>query len=116
MSAFVARAATLADLPVVCSWVDDADTLFYLHPRAQFPLTVAQLAEAFAARALNTVLLADGAPSLRLSQEALASAVGLSRQSCNAMLGQLAELGLIQLGRGVITVRDAAGLARESEG
>lgn len=62
MSAFAARAATLADLPVVCSWVDDADTLFYLHPRAQFPLTVAQLAEAFAARALNTVLLADGAP------------------------------------------------------
>lgn len=49
-----------------------------------------------------------GAPS--------ASAVGLSRQSCNAMLGQLAELGLIQLGRGVITVRDAVGLARESEG
>ncbi len=62
MSAFAARAATLADLPVVCSWVDDADTLFYLHPRAQFPLTVAQLAEAFAARELNTVLLADGAP------------------------------------------------------
>lgn len=66
--------------------------------------------------AQRLLLLADGAPSLRLSQEALASAVGLSRQSCNAMLGQLAELGLIQLGRGVITVRDAAGLARESEG
>ena len=62
MSAFVARAATLADLPVVCGWVDDADTLFYLHPRARFPLTVAQLAGAFAARELNTVLLADGAP------------------------------------------------------
>ena len=66
--------------------------------------------------AQRLLLLADGAPSLRLSQEALASAVGLSRQSCNAMLGQLAELGVIQLGRGVITVRDAVGLARESEG
>lgn len=65
--------------------------------------------------AQRLLLLADGASSLRLSQEALASAVGLSRQSCNAMLGQLAGMGLIQLGRGVITVRDAVGLARESE-
>lgn len=50
------------DLATVCGWVDDADTLFYLHPRAQFPLTVAQLAATLAERELGTLLLADGAP------------------------------------------------------
>lgn len=64
--------------------------------------------------AQRMLLLADGQPSLRLSQEALASAVGLSRQTCNALLQQLAEHQLIQLNRNSITLLDPAGLARIS--
>ncbi len=64
--------------------------------------------------AQRLLLLADGQPSLRLSQEALASAVGLSRQTCNALLQQLAEHQLIQLNRNSITLLDPAGLARIS--
>lgn len=62
MSGFVARPARLDDLPEVCAWVDNADTLFHLHPRARFPLTVGQLADTMAARQLNTVLLAGDVP------------------------------------------------------
>lgn len=53
-----------------------------------------------------------GGPILRLSQQALAETVGLTRKTVNGYLGQFASRGLVRLGYGVIEVRDPEGLRR----
>jgi CRP-like cAMP-binding protein len=44
--------------------------------------------------------------TLRISQEALASFLGVTRQSVNQQLQDWRARGLVELGRGVVTVRD----------
>lgn len=66
--------------------------------------------------AQRLLLLADGDGRIRLSQEALASATGISRQTCNAILGQLADAGLISVGRGQLQVHDRSALQQLESG
>ena len=47
------------DLTLVASWPQSREELFFFHPRASFPLTVSQLAEAIAQRSDSTVAVAD---------------------------------------------------------
>lgn len=48
----------------------------------------------------------------RVKQDQLAAATGMSRQTVNALLGQLEQLGLIEVSRGKVVVRDPTGLGR----
>ncbi|MGE4560612.1 MAG: N-acetyltransferase family protein [Desulfobulbus sp.] len=54
------RPATTHDLPLVCSFPQNEEELFYLFPTARYPLTPAQLAQAIAHRAAPTVVEAAG--------------------------------------------------------
>lgn len=60
--------------------------------------------------AQRLLLLADSAGHIHLSQEALASATGISRQTCNALLQQLLEAQLIAIGRGNVQLLDRQAL------
>lgn len=60
--------------------------------------------------AQRLLLLADSAGHIHLSQEALASATGISRQTCNALLQQLLESQLIAIGRGKVQLLDRQAL------
>ena len=51
---------------------------------------------------------------IRLTQEALAGLLGVQRTTVNAVIGQLQSEDLIATGRGVVTVKDRAGLKRRS--
>lgn len=55
---------------------------------------------------------AGAAPTLRLSQSALAEMLGLTRKTVNAYLQGMAKLGLVEIGYGRIVVRDPAALLR----
>jgi CRP-like cAMP-binding protein len=55
----------------------------------------------------------DGGRSVRISQEELANFLGVSRQAVNEQLQEWKAKGWLALGRGTVTVRDAAGLKRE---
>ena len=60
--------------------------------------------------------VASGRPLARREQvaithEQLAALAGTSRETTTKILGELAELGLISLGRGRITILDRPGLA-----
>src|SRR5574343_192051 len=66
--------------------------------------------------AQRLLLLADGDGRIRLSQEALASATGISRQTCNAILRQLADAGLISVGRVQLQVHDRSALQQLESG
>ncbi|MDH1658942.1 GNAT family N-acetyltransferase [Pseudomonas mosselii] len=50
-----------ADIATLCSFPQSADELFYMFPKATYPLTSAQLSEAIAQRSGSTVIEADGA-------------------------------------------------------
>ena len=54
----------------------------------------------------------DGGRSVRISQEELANFLSVSRQAVNEQLQAWKANGWIALGRGTVTVRDAAGLKR----
>jgi CRP-like cAMP-binding protein len=54
----------------------------------------------------------DSGRSVRISQEELANFLGVSRQAVNEQLQAWKANGWIALGRGTVTVRDAAGLKR----
>ena len=54
----------------------------------------------------------DGGRSVRISQEELANFLGVSRQAVNEQLQEWKAKGWLALGRGTVTVRDAAGLKR----
>lgn len=49
-------------------------------------------------------------PQVNLTHEQLAALAGTSRETTTKVLGELAELGLITLGRGRISILDSAGL------
>lgn len=53
------RPVTPADVPVICRFAHDAEELFYMFPKATYPLTPAQLSEAIASRSGSTVIEAD---------------------------------------------------------
>lgn len=54
------RPVTTADLPLLCTFPDTAQELFCLFPKANYPLTTQQLAEAIASRRASTVVEKDG--------------------------------------------------------
>ncbi len=56
------REARPEDVPLVCSFPQSAEELFFLFPRAAYPLTPEQLSRAIAERFDSTVVLLDGAP------------------------------------------------------
>ena len=60
----------------------------------------------------NPILYPDLGRTLAISQEELGMLAGISRQMANQGLARLAELGLIELGHGSITIRDLDKLAR----
>lgn len=57
----VARPVEKRDLPLVCSFPQSEEELFFLHPRADFPLTPAQLRQTIAQRTDSTVAERAGA-------------------------------------------------------
>ncbi len=50
------RPVTADDIKTLCSFAQDARELFYMFPKAQYPLTEAQLADAIAQRFDSTVI------------------------------------------------------------
>lgn len=54
----------------------------------------------------------DGAVTIRMSQQAVADYMGISRESVNKVLSKWEQVGLVSLWRGQITLRDRDGLAR----
>ncbi|MDB6144230.1 MAG: family acetyltransferase [Pseudomonas sp.] len=57
---FLHRPLEEKDIPVICSLPQSADELFYMFPRATFPLTAAQLRDAIETRSDSTVIEMDG--------------------------------------------------------
>lgn len=55
-----ARPATEADIHRICEFPQSEEELFFLFPKATYPLTYAQLKEAIDQRAESTVFLFDG--------------------------------------------------------
>mgnify|MGYP002146842281 FL=1 len=62
--------------------------------------------------AQRLLLLAGDGQAVSLSREALASATGISRQTCNTILGQLADAGLISIARKQLTLLNRPALLR----
>lgn len=56
------RPAGKHDLPLVCSFPTSAEELFYLFPRASFPLTPEQLMAAVEERRDSTIVVSDEQP------------------------------------------------------
>lgn len=54
----------------------------------------------------------EGGVTIRMSQQAVADHMGISRESVNKVLAKWEQGGLVRLWRGQITIRDRAGLAR----
>ncbi|MGV8920429.1 MAG: GNAT family N-acetyltransferase [Pseudomonas sp.] len=57
---FLHRPLEEKDIPVVCSFPQSIDELFYMFPKAHWPLTPAQLRDAIASRSDSTVIEMDG--------------------------------------------------------
>ncbi|AGZ36954.1 GNAT family N-acetyltransferase [Pseudomonas sp. Rh2] len=54
------RPAQTADIPVICCFPQGPDELFYMFPKASYPLTPAQLSDAIAQRSGSTVVEGEG--------------------------------------------------------
>ncbi len=54
------RPVQTQDIPTLCCLPQGPDELFYMFPKAQYPLTPAQLSEAIAQRSGSTVVEGDG--------------------------------------------------------
>lgn len=50
-----------ADIPAICCFPQGPDELFYMFPKATYPLTPAQLSDAIAQRSGSTVVMGNGA-------------------------------------------------------
>ncbi|MDR3508578.1 MAG: Crp/Fnr family transcriptional regulator [Caulobacteraceae bacterium] len=68
-----------------------------------------------AARLEALARASPGGASLRLSQQALAEMIGLTRKTVNAYLGEFERAGLVRRAYGALTVLDAPGLRRIAE-
>jgi len=55
------RPVRSADIATLCNFPQGPDELFYMFPKATYPLTPAQLSEAIAQRSGSTVIEIDGA-------------------------------------------------------
>ena len=60
----------------------------------------------------NPTLYPDEGRTLEVSQEELGLLAGMSRQIANQSLGRLADLGLLEVGHGSVTILDVERLAR----
>lgn len=54
------RPVRTADIPAICCLPQGPEELFYMFPKAIYPLTPAQLSEAIAQRSCSTVVESDG--------------------------------------------------------
>ncbi|WP_248918777.1 GNAT family N-acetyltransferase [Pseudomonas entomophila] len=54
------RSVQATDIPAICSFPQGSDELFYMFPKATYPLTPEQLGEAIAQRSGSTVVEANG--------------------------------------------------------
>lgn len=54
------RSVLPADIATLCNFPQSADELFYMFPKASYPLTPAQLSKAIAQRSGSTVVEIDG--------------------------------------------------------
>ena len=54
------RPARTADIPAICCFPQGPDELFYMFPKATYPLTPGQLSEAIAQRSCSTIVEGDG--------------------------------------------------------
>ncbi|WP_205297651.1 GNAT family N-acetyltransferase [Pantoea sp. Cy-639] len=54
------RPVTIDDIPTICQFPQGPDELFYMFPKATYPLTPAQLADTIAQRSGSTVIEGDG--------------------------------------------------------
>jgi RimJ/RimL family protein N-acetyltransferase len=54
------RPARTADIPTICCFPQGPDELFYMFPKATYPLTPAQLSAAIAQRSGSTVVEGEG--------------------------------------------------------
>ncbi|KGS12303.1 GNAT family N-acetyltransferase [Pseudomonas tremae] len=57
---FLHRPLEEKDIPIICEMPQNADELFYMFPRATYPLTPSQLGDALATRHDSTVIEMDG--------------------------------------------------------
>lgn len=102
----VARPAEERDLSLVCSFPQSEEELFFLHPRADFPLTPAQLRQTIAQRTDSTVAERAGA------------VVGFANfyrvESCSYCAIGNVIVALAERGQGVggFLIRHMVGLAR----
>jgi CRP/FNR family transcriptional regulator len=67
-------------------------------------------------RRLAEALLARGTREVAATQAELATEVGTAREVVTRRLTALAKDGLVEVGRGLVTVRDEAGLRARAEG
>ncbi|UVJ44968.1 GNAT family N-acetyltransferase [Pseudomonas sp. LS1212] len=54
------RAVRTEDIPLICTFPQSEDELYYMYPKASFPLSHSQLQEAIEQRADSTVIELDG--------------------------------------------------------
>jgi RimJ/RimL family protein N-acetyltransferase len=57
---FTARAVTEADISAICRWPQNDAELYYCFPKASYPLSPEQLADAIAQRAESTIIEIGG--------------------------------------------------------
>lgn len=94
-------------------------TLVYMQLRGALLMAAEAVAlparQRLAARLVLMMRAMDNSPVLRLSQQALAEMVGLTRKSVNAFLSEFRVRGLVRLGYGEIEVLDLEGLKRVAD-
>ena len=74
-------------------------------------LVLLDLAERLARRLL-TLTEESGAPKIRITQAQLGARLGVTREAVNKQLRALEHAGVVETGRGSVTVIDTAALAR----
>lgn len=57
---FIARTVSNADIPAICSWPQNDSELYYCFPKASYPLSSEQLADAIAQRTESTTIELNG--------------------------------------------------------
>jgi hypothetical protein len=59
---FSARLVQQTDLPLICTFPQTEKELFFMFPRAKFPLTIDQLSRSIAERFDSTVIILEDRP------------------------------------------------------
>jgi len=96
-------------LPGVSLWLEAelARSIYSLHTRVEVTRSSDRLGRWLADR------VEAGGPTIEGTQDEIAAAVGLTRETVNRHLGRLQGLGLVRVDRGRVTVLDTAGLRND---